>query len=74
MIDRFDPEADAPVEVVQHNIDTLMQIGGVYDYIAYLLEKAHADALAVWRLDHEANSVIDWLRDRQTILIIETET
>lgn len=74
MIDRFDPGVDAPPEVVQHNIDTLMQIGGVYDYIAYLLEQEHWEALRIWRLDHEAKSVIDWSRDRQIIQVIETET
>lgn len=63
---RVNDGVDATLEIVQHNIDTLMQIGGVYDFIAAELESRHADKLAIWRLDHKAKSVVDWLQDRQT--------
>jgi len=36
---------------IQHNIETLSKIGGVYDLLAAQVELDHAELLAKWRLD-----------------------
>lgn len=49
---------------VQHNIETLAAIGGLYDLIAARVEDDHSDILRQYRLDTGAKSLVELLQDR----------
>lgn len=50
--------------IIQSNLFTLAQIGGLYDLIALEVEKQHLVILTAWRLDSGAPRAIDYIRNR----------
>lgn len=55
-------------EYIQANLFTLAQIGGLYDLVAFAVEKDHLVILTAWRLDSGAPRVIDYLKNRGAML------
>lgn len=56
--------ADPDPAYIQRNVESLSKIGGVYDFLAFAVERDHADILRQYRLDTGAKSLAELLRDR----------
>ena len=49
---------------VQRNIQTLSAIGGVYDFVALMVEQDHIELLRQYRLDTGAKCALELIAER----------